>query len=946
MKLFVIEGELAELETRLPSLHGDERLAATVELAWHLRQRDCRRALALADECDAAMPRPAGGESTRLSARLQLVRGAIHLLFMRMDIAEASVRETLAVFTGYDDRAGLADAHALLAMLANDRGDTVTRAREWAVSATHANQAGDVLRIDLAESELARGEAFADVNAARARWGARFTADMPVPHPATEACVFDYLALVANLSSEFGKVVTYRVRVFDASLATGQVRRAIVCALNIGHAFINLSYPHSALEWVQRALDLARPAGWPLCLAMCLTQMAETLRQLGRLDEARALLQEVLTMLAPLEGSRSYALALEHLAEVLLEQKQYEAAIEAFDRLEARAAALGQSNFQSAVCRGRAHALSQLDRPLEALAAAGDALAVARAQDDRIRQVNALRVFAEIYSRHSRRALPLPDSVTADGAPLHHLLLACEVARTIEGYSVSAPLLEALGNEYARVGNFPLAYQALAEAAGARYKVNSAEASNLAVALQVQRQTERLRAEAEHQRHMAQLEAQRAAAEIERLAWFDALTGLANRAMLIDHLRRDINLAQRSGSRLCVLLLDLDHFKNINDLHGPAAGDRLLRAVADRVAAGMRGESVWARLGGDEFAMLLPHFNGERDARAAAQRLLQLLSQPWPRDECDILVTASIGIAIFPEDGSDAGTLLKNAETAMRSAKAAGRNAVAFFTPAMGEAVLTAIHIEQRLRGAIERDEFHLCYQPKIDARSECIVGMEALLRWRNPEPGFESPQKFIPIAERLGVVAAISDWVLRAACAQNRAWQDGGLPRVPVAVNLSALEFEDHLLADRVVRALDDSGLAPEWLEIELTEGALVKDAACAQANLDKLTALGVSIAVDDFGTGYSSLAYLASFPIDRLKIDQTFIRALAPGNRSIEITRTIIGIGKRLNMKVIAEGVETEAQAQFLRQELCDELQGYLFGKPVTADAFAVLLQNGIRA
>jgi diguanylate cyclase (GGDEF)-like protein len=947
MKLFVLEGELAELETRLPLLHDDERLAAMVELSWHLRQRDCRRALALADECEALLAHASieGNDRTKQAARLQLVRGSIHLLFLRLDLAESFAQAALTAFSALADNTGIADARGLLGALANDRGDTATRKREWAAAAEHAKLAGDSFRLDMAESEVARGEAFADVAAAQARWGSRFAADVSMRHPATEACVGDYLALVANLSSQFGKVVTYRMRVYDASLATGQVRRAIVCALNIGHAFINLSHPLLALEWVQRALDLARPAGWPICLAMCHTQMAETLRQLGRLDEARNLLKEALSLLAPLSGSRSYALALEHLAEVLLEQGQHEAAIETFNLLEERAAALGQSNFLSVVRRGQAQALTQLGRASEALVVAGEALAVAHAQNDRIRQVNALRTLADIYSRHSPGALPLPAGVTADGAALHHLRLACKVAKTIEGFSVSASLLEALGKEYARVNNYPLAYNALVEAAEARQKVHSTEAGNLAVAMHVQRETEKLRADAEYQRQLAVTEANRAAAEIERLAWFDALTGLANRARLLDRLRYHAGLFQQNGGRFCILFLDLDHFKQINDLHGPAAGDRLLRAVAERVTAGMQDESVWARLGGDEFAMLIPHLQHESAARSAAQRILQLLAEPGHEETCGMKVTASIGIAIFPDDGADAGTLLKNAETAMHHAKESGRNALAFFTPEMGDAVLAAIHLDQRLRNAIERGEFYLCYQPKIDAREGTIVGMEALLRWRSPEPGFDSPEKFVPIIERLSVVGAVSDWVLRAACVQNRAWQDQGLPRVTVAVNLSAREFEDSHLADRVVRALDDAGLDPCWLEIELTEGALVKDASCARANLDKLTALGVSIAIDDFGTGYSSLAYLASFPIDRLKIDKSFIHDLAPGNRSIEITRTIIGIGKRLNMKIVAEGVETEVQAAFLRQEQCDELQGYLFSEAVPAEAFAALLRNGIR-
>jgi diguanylate cyclase (GGDEF)-like protein/PAS domain S-box-containing protein len=439
-------------------------------------------------------------------------------------------------------------------------------------------------------------------------------------------------------------------------------------------------------------------------------------------------------------------------------------------------------------------------------------------------------------------------------------------------------------------------------------------------------------------------ERRQAEEEIRRMAYFDPLTGLANRTRLMDRLEQAIGSARRTHGQLALLFLDLDNFKTINDVLGHAGGDALLRAVAARIHAVVRVDSMLARLGGDEFVLLMPEVGQAEDAAMVARRILETLDEPHVMDGTDFHASASIGIAVYPADGLDAATLIKNADTAMYAAKSAGRNALRFFTAAMGDTVQLTLRIENRLRSALRQNQFQLAYQPKVDAHSHRIVGMEALLRWHDAELGTIGPDVFIPVAERHGLISAIGDWVLQTACRQNRTWQDAGLPAVPIAVNVSALDFDDPEFPARIRRALDVSGLDPQYLELELTEGALMKNADQACATLKEIKQLGVSIAIDDFGTGYSSLAYLGAFPIDRLKIDRSFIRDLPQTTTSAEITRAIIGIAKRLSMKVVAEGVETAAHADFLENEQCDDLQGYLFSRPVGAQEFETLLRRNL--
>ncbi|MEX8519738.1 MAG: EAL domain-containing protein [Leptothrix sp. (in: b-proteobacteria)] len=438
-------------------------------------------------------------------------------------------------------------------------------------------------------------------------------------------------------------------------------------------------------------------------------------------------------------------------------------------------------------------------------------------------------------------------------------------------------------------------------------------------------------------------ERKRVEAEIHRMAYFDSLTGLANRTLLIDRIEQSLSLARRQQGQLALLFLDLDNFKIINDALGHEGGDQLLIAVAQRIEAVVRSECVLARLGGDEFVLLLPDMHRAEDAALVARRILDLMAEAHLVKNEAIHVSASIGIATFPADGDDATTLIKNADLAMYAAKQAGRNTFRFFAATMGDAVMSTLRLENRLRNALKQNNFHLVYQPKVDSQTRRIVGMEALLRWRDPELGMVPPADFIPIAERHGLIIPIGDWVLQNACRQNKAWQDAGLPALSMAVNVSALDFDDPTFPARVRHALDMSGLAPQYLELELTEGALMKNANAAVATLHEIKALGVSIAIDDFGTGYSSLAYLGIFPIDRLKIDRSFVRDLPHTSNSAEITRAIIGIAKRLSMKVVAEGVETAQHANFLQQEQCDDLQGYLFSRPVNAVDFEILWRQG---
>jgi diguanylate cyclase (GGDEF)-like protein len=420
----------------------------------------------------------------------------------------------------------------------------------------------------------------------------------------------------------------------------------------------------------------------------------------------------------------------------------------------------------------------------------------------------------------------------------------------------------------------------------------------------------------------------------------DSLTGLANRNLLDDRLDQAIAGAHRYGRLMGVVYLDLDHFKIINDSLGHRAGDVLLRQVADRLLHVVRDVDTVARAGGDEFVIVLYDADGGDDVLSTMQRVQAAMTAPFHVEGQELHVNCSMGASVYPRDGTDAQALLKNADAAMYHAKEQGRNGYHCYTATMDTSPGTRLATVQGLRRAIENGDFELHYQPLVCATDGTIVGAEALLRWRHPEDGLVPPSQFIRVAEETGLIVPIGDWVLDTACAQNARWQAEGYPRIVVAVNLSARQFHHDDMAEVVRRALRRHGLKAGWLELELTESVLMKNVSDAAATLAELSALGVRLALDDFGTGYSSLAYLKRFPFHKLKIDQSFVRDISRDADDAAIVRAVIAMAQGLGLRVIAEGVETREQRDFLRAHGCDELQGHLLGKPMPAEAFTALL------
>ena len=434
------------------------------------------------------------------------------------------------------------------------------------------------------------------------------------------------------------------------------------------------------------------------------------------------------------------------------------------------------------------------------------------------------------------------------------------------------------------------------------------------------------------------------AAEMTYSAEHDFLTGLPNRMLLNDRVSQAIVLAPRHSNKVAVLFLDLDGFKHINDSLGHPIGDKLLQSIAKRLVDCVRTSDTVSRQGGDEFVLLLSEVHRSEDAAISALRILQAVAEAHSIDQHDLHVTASIGVSVYPDDGQDAETLIKNADTAMYQAKENGRQSYQFFKPAMNVRAVERQSIEENLRRALERQEFALHYQPKINLRTGEISGAEALLRWMHPVRGPVSPAQFIPVAEDCGLILPIGQWVLREACKQARAWADAGLPLPTMAVNISSMEFREDNFIESVFTTLSETGLDPKSLELELTESVLMKRAESAASVLKTLRARGVQIAVDDFGTGYSSLSYLRKFPINALKINQSFVRQITSTPDDTTIVTAVISMGRSLKLRVVAEGVETQEELTFLRARLCDEAQGYYFSRPVRPEQFAKLLKSGI--
>lgn len=435
-------------------------------------------------------------------------------------------------------------------------------------------------------------------------------------------------------------------------------------------------------------------------------------------------------------------------------------------------------------------------------------------------------------------------------------------------------------------------------------------------------------------------ERKRFEAQLMYMANHDPLTDLPNRTLLEDRLAQALVRAQRNRTMTAVLFLDLDRFKLVNDSLGHDVGDHLLRAVAERLQGAVRRSDTVGRLGGDEFMVVITDLAETHDAARISQSVLKALSQPFEIGERQLFITPSIGLSLSPNDGEDFQTLLRNADTAMYSAKSRGGNTYQFFTKAMNDTAVARLSIENSLREALAEDQFELYYQPKIDLASFAPVGLEALLRWRHPKRGFISPLHFVPVAEETGLIEPLGEWVLRATCRQLKIWEKQGLSGLPVAVNLSARQFTEGRVSDMVRRVLAETGTSPEMIEVEITETFMMSGVTHAIGLLNELRAMGIRIAIDDFGTGYSSLAYLKRLPITALKIDRSFVRDITDDPDDAAITNTIIAMGRNLGLKVVAEGVETEAQVTFLRRHGCDEIQGFYVAEPRPADEIPPLL------
>lgn len=432
------------------------------------------------------------------------------------------------------------------------------------------------------------------------------------------------------------------------------------------------------------------------------------------------------------------------------------------------------------------------------------------------------------------------------------------------------------------------------------------------------------------------------ARRVEHLAYHDSLTGLPNRSLLSRLLERSISRARRYDRQVAVLFLDLDGFKRINDTLGHEAGDQLLTDVADRLEATLRDSDTVARVGGDEFVVLLPEVDESAHARTVGRKLLETLREPFEILGQEFTVTTSVGVSLYPGHGGDEEELLKNADVAMYQAKEAGKNSLRVYSSEMSRSSRERLELENSLRHALANDEFELHYQPRRETTTSRITGMEALLRWRHPDLGLVEPMRFLPLAEEMGLIVPIGRWVLQTACAQNVEWQETGMPRLSMAVNLSAGQFFDEDLIDIIASALEESGMDPELLELEICESVLTRDPERTLPILENLKEMGVKLTIDNFGTGYSSLAVLRRFPLDTIKVDRSFIRDSGENRVNREVTDAIVAMGRTLSSSLVAQGVETAEQADYIRENACDQVQGFYYNRPMPPEDFTELLRS----
>jgi diguanylate cyclase (GGDEF)-like protein len=444
-------------------------------------------------------------------------------------------------------------------------------------------------------------------------------------------------------------------------------------------------------------------------------------------------------------------------------------------------------------------------------------------------------------------------------------------------------------------------------------------------------------------------ERQRYEEQISHMAYYDGLTGLPNRALFEECLKQRLLMNERQKAKTAVMFIDVDDFKRVNDTLGHSYGDKLLKKIAERLNSNTRKSDsitrhrendMYSRRGGDEFTVMLSVIKEFEDAAVVAGRIIHAMSDPFMLDGREILVTVSIGIAIYPDDGEDVDTILKNADAAMYDAKERGKNNYQYYRHSMNATTLERLNIEGDIKKALERGEFILHYQPQVDTLTRKVVGVEALIRWKHPEKGMVSPLDFIPVAEQTGLIIPISDWVVETACRQNRIWQEEGVADIPVSVNLTSHQFQQKNFIKNLIDLLEKTGLPPQSLHLEITESTLMKNTEMSFVNLYELSHLGLSMIIDDFGTGYSSLSYLKRFPIHAIKIDRSFVKDINTSADDAAIASAIISMAHTMNIKVVAEGVETEEQLTFLQERGCDEIQGYLFSRPLPADEITTYL------
>ena len=431
---------------------------------------------------------------------------------------------------------------------------------------------------------------------------------------------------------------------------------------------------------------------------------------------------------------------------------------------------------------------------------------------------------------------------------------------------------------------------------------------------------------------------------LEHMAHYDILTNLPNRSLMFDRLNQAIRSAKRHRNTVAVMLLDVDRFKEVNDTLGHHIGDQLLVQTAVRLIGCVRETDTVARMGGDEFLAILPEIGSASNVVHMAEKFIEALSTPFKIEEHEVFVSGSVGMTMYPNDSEDAHMLVKNADTAMYHAKAQGKNNFKFFTEEINKSTIERFRLESRFRRALEKLEFQLNYQPKVDIRSGKIAGMEALLRWFHPDQGHVNPALFIPLAEETGLEVQLGEWALKEACRQNKEWQEEGLPPLRVSVNLSARHFHKKDLPDIVGGILEETGLAPEHLMLEITEGTIIEKVEETVETLKKFKTMRIGVSIDDFGTGYSSLNYLNRFSIDELKIDKTFVSDILNEHDSRKVITAIIALAHNLNLRVVAEGVETKEQFDFLKGRDCDEIQGYYLSRPLSSEAFRSLIARGL--